>query len=194
MKEEQFFVAQIGRTIGLYGDLKLHLHTDFPEQFQVGAIVDSSRGSLEIASYNPTRDLVSFVGYSSIDSAKRLTNTKLYSNKELTKENCKLGDGQYFWFDIIGSSVYQGDEKLGEIEDIDRMLDTDYLLVNTSQELIETGLPKSFLVPYIPRYILSVDTQSQRVDTQDAREILESSKYAFLLCHSFPRYHPRLLW
>jgi len=175
MNDEQFFVAQIGRTVGLYGDLKLHLHTDFPEQFRVGATVDSSRGTLEIASYNPTRGIVSFVGYSSIDSAKRLTNTKLYSNKELTKQSCTLDDGQYFWFDIIGSDIYDGDVKLGVVSDIDRMLVTDYLLVNTTQELIDTGLPKSFLLPYIPRYILSVDTQNKRIDTQDAREILEAS-------------------
>lgn len=175
MNLEQFFVAQIGRTVGLYGDLKLHLHTDFPEQFKSGARVEGSRGILEIASYNPTRALISFVGYSSIDSAKKLTNTKLYSNEKLTKENCSLGEGEYFWFDIIGLDVYQDKEKLGRVEDIDRMLDTDYLLVDTAKELIDSGLPKSFLLPYIPRYIVSVDTKNGQLDTKDAKEILEAS-------------------
>ncbi len=175
MNNEQFLIAQVGRTVGLHGDLKLHLHTDFPEQFKVGTILDSNHGELVIASYNPTRGIVSFVGYASIDAAKRLTNTKLYANTEQTKEQCKLGEGEYFWFDIIGSEVYQGDELLGEVEDIDRLTNVDYLLVNTAKELVDTGLPKSFLLPYIPRYILGVDTQNKKISTQDAREILEAS-------------------
>ncbi len=175
MNNEQFLIAQIGRTVGLHGDLKLHLHTDFPEQFQVGMQLESPRGTLLIASYNPTRGLVSFVGYASIDDAKKLTNTKLYSTLEQTKESCTLGEGQYFWFDIIGASIYQAEECIGVVEDIDRMLNTDYLIVKTDPKLIEQGLAKDFLLPYIPRYILSVDTDAKRIDVQDARDILEAS-------------------
>jgi 16S rRNA processing protein RimM len=175
MHDEQFFIAQIGRTVGLHGDLKLHLHTDFPEQFQVGTIVDSSRGELEIATYNPVRGLVSFVGHSSIDAAKKLTNTKLYSTMEKTRSQCELDEGQYFWFDIVGASIYQGEECVGTVEDIDRMLDTDYLVIKTDKALIEQGYAKDFLLPYIPRYILSVDTDTKRITTQDAKDILEAS-------------------
>ena len=175
MHDEQFFIAQIGRTVGLHGDLKLHLHTDFPEQFRVGKIFNSSRGKLEIATYNPIRGLISFVGHASIDAAKKLTNTKLYSTLEETKSQCELDEGQYFWFDIVGASVYQDETCIGVVEDIDRMLDTDYLVVKTDPELIKQGLAKEFLLPYIPRYILSVDTDASRITTQDAKDILEAS-------------------
>jgi len=175
MRDEQFLIAQIGRTVGLHGDLKLHLHTDFPEQFQSGSLFDSQRGELEIATYDPQRGLVRFVGYASIEAAKKLTNTKLYSTLEQTKARCRLEAGEYFWFDIIGASVYQDQECLGVVEEIERMLDTDYLAIKTDDKLVEQGLPKDFLLPYIPRYILSVDTDSKRIYTQDARDILEAS-------------------
>lgn len=175
MKDEQFCIAQIGRTVGLYGDLKLHLHTDFPEQFQVGTTLNSPKGKLEIASYNATRGLVSFVGYGSIDAAKRLTNTKLYSTLEQTKTDCTLEEGEYFWFDIIGADLYEEGECLGSVEDIDRMPTADYLVIKTNQKLIENGMAKDFLVPYIPRYILSVDTESKKIAVVDAKEILEAS-------------------
>ncbi len=175
MHDEQFFIAQIGRTVGLHGDLKLHLHTDFPEQFQVGMIFDSNRGKLEIATYNPIRGLISFVGHASIDAAKKLTNTKLYSTLEKTRSQCALDKGQYFWFDIVGASIYQDEACIGVVEDIDRMLDTDYLVIKTDPELIEQGSAKEFLLPYIPRYILSVDTDAKRITTQDAKDILEAS-------------------
>ena len=175
MHNEPLFIAQIGRTVGLHGDLKLHLHTDFPEQFQVGVSLESNRGTLEIAAYNPTRSLIQFVGYASIDAAKKLTNTKLYSTTEQTKETCGLAEGEYFWFDIIGASLYEGELLLGVVEDIERMPTADYLAVRTAKDLVEEGYAKDFLLPYIPRYISSVDSEQKRILVSDAKEILEAS-------------------
>jgi len=175
MQDGLLFIAQIGRTVGLHGDLKLHLHTDFPEQFQAGSILESSKGRLEIASYNAVRSLIRFVGYGSIESAKKLTNTKLYSTQAQTKADCNLEEGEYFWFDIIGSQLYEGELLLGVVEDIDRMPGADYLVIKTDQVLVGEGLAKVFLLPYIPRYILSVDDASKRIEAADAKEILEAS-------------------
>jgi 16S rRNA processing protein RimM len=104
-----------------------------------------------------------------------LTNTKLYANEEQTKENCELGEGQHFWFDVIGCIVKQDDEVLGMVDDIQRMADTDYLAVKTDTSLVEAGLSKQFLLPYIERYIIKVDTKEKIVYTKDAKDILEAS-------------------
>ena len=165
MSNDNSLIAQIGRTIGLWGDLKFHLHTDFPEQFKVGKTYKSDRGDLTIADINFTRGTIRFTGYESIDSAKKLTNTKLYANEEQTKENCELGEGQHFWFDVIGCVVKQDQ----------RMADTDYLAVKTDASLIDAGLSKQFLLPYIERYIIKVDTEEKIVYTKDAKDILEAS-------------------
>ncbi len=175
MSNDKFFIAQIGRTIGLWGDLKFHLHTDFPEQFKVGQTYKSNRGDLTISDINFTRGTIRFRGYESIDSAKKLTNTKLYANEEQTKENCELGKGQHFWFEVIGCVVKQDDEVLGMVDDIQRMADTDYLAVKTDTSLVEAGLSKQFLLPYIERYIIKVDTEEKIVYTKDAKDILEAS-------------------
>jgi len=175
MNKNDFLVAQIGRTIGLWGDLKLHFHTDFPQQFQVGSILKSDRGSLEIIDINHTRSLVRFKGYEGIDYAKKLTNAKIYTDYQDTKNSCELEDGQHFWFDIIGSMLDDNGELIGKIVDIQRMLDIDYLLLDTSSELVERGFSKTFLVPYIPRYIIKSDIDAKIVYSQDAKEILEAS-------------------
>ena len=175
MSQEQFFIAQIGRTIGLWGDLKFHLHTDFPEQFKIGHTYKSNRGDLTIADINFKRGIIRFQGYESIDAAKKLTNTKLFADMEQTKENCDLQEGEHFWFDIIGCIVKQNDETLGVIEDIQRLLDTDYLAIKPDATLVEAGLPKQFLLPYIERYVLKADIQAKVVYTQDAKDILEAS-------------------
>ncbi len=175
MTQDKLFIAQVGRTVGLHGELKLHLHTDFPQQFQDGVTFDSSRGKLTINHYNHKKGTISFVGYASMEDAKKLTNAKIYSTKEQTKDLCELEEGEHFWFDIIGMSVYDGDLNLGVVADIDRMLDTDYLSIKTEKNLIQNGMPKEFLIPYIPRYILSVDESSQKIITKDTLQILEAS-------------------
>jgi len=172
---EKFFIAQIGRTVGLWGDLKFHLHTDFPEQFQIGHTYRSNRGELTIADINFKRGTVRFQGYESIDTAKKLTNTKLYADEAQTKELCKLEKGQHFWFDVIGCRVKQGEEVLGVVEDIQRLADVDYLSVKTDKLLTDAGFAKNFLIPYIDRYVINTDVAEKIVYTQDAKDILEAS-------------------
>ena len=172
---KEFFIAQIGKTVGLWGDLKFHLHTDFPEQFKVGQTYKSDHGNLEILTIDLDRGIIKFRGYETLESAKKLTNTKLYTDIEQTVENCELAEGEHFWFEVIGSSVMQGDELLGIVTEIQRLLDTDYLLVKTDKHLIESGLPSSFMIPYIPRYILSTDESSKQIFTKDSKDILEAS-------------------
>ncbi len=176
MKEkEQFFIAQVGKTVGLWGDLKFHLHTDFPEQFKISQSYKSDRGTLEILDINLTRGIIKFRGYESLESAKKLTNAKIYSSKEATQKNCELKEGEHFWFDIIGSTVFEEKEVLGVVTDIQRILDIDYLLIKTDSKLVKEGLSNSFLVPYIPRYIIKADTSTNEIFTQDSKDILEAS-------------------
>ncbi len=172
---EKFFIAQIGKTVGLWGDLRLHLHTDFPEQFKIGQIYQSDRGDLEILTIDPVHHTIKFRGYETLESAKKLVNAKLYTDKEKTLENCQLKEGEHFWFELIGSSVVEGDEVLGKVTEIQRLLDVDYLLVETDKHWIDTGLPSSFLIPYIPRYILEADSDAKKIFTKDTKDILEAS-------------------
>ncbi|MFT7824877.1 MAG: ribosome maturation factor RimM [Sulfurimonas sp.] len=172
---DKFFIAQIGRTVGLRGELKLHLHTDFPEQFKAGQTYHSDRGELTLAKINLNKGTVRFQGYESVDAAKRLTNTKIYATEAETKANCDLSDGEHFWFDIIGCKVMQEEEVLGEVKDIQRMLDVDYLEIKTDKKLVEEEMPKKFLLPYIPRYVIDADIKDKTIYTQDAKDILEAS-------------------
>jgi 16S rRNA processing protein RimM len=175
MKKDRFFIAQVGRTVGLGGDLKFHLHTDFPQQFKAGVTLQSSRGPLTIAAYNPKRGIIRFVGYDNPERARSLTNTKIYSDEAQTRELCPLKEGEHFWFEILGSEVVEEGETLGRVRDIQRMLDVDYLHIETDERLKEAGFPASFLLPYIPRYILSFDPEEKRLHTRDAKDVLEAS-------------------
>ena len=174
-QSRRFFIAQVGKTHGLQGDLKLHLHTDFPEQFKVGYKFQTSSGSLEILRVNLKRGTICFKGYEGVDYAKKLTNTKIYATLEETKERCKLQEGEHFWFEIEGCSVEEEGIRLGKVVEMQRLADVNYMFIETDAKLVEEGLPKTFLVPYIERYVVETDVEKQVVVTKDAKEILEAS-------------------
>lgn len=172
-----FLVAQIGRTVGLQGDLKLHLHTDFIDQFKHGVQFQTTQnGLLTIARYDATQGLIRFVGFESLEAAKPLTNVWLYATPEETRANCTLKEGQYLWCDIIGCNIIENGILLGEVKAIDRLGEVDYLQIATSLELVQKeNLSRQFLIPYINRYILNVDITTKTITTHDTKDILEAS-------------------
>ncbi len=174
-KNSTFLIAQFGKTVGLKGELKLNLHTDFPEQFKTGRILKTQRGNLEIQNYNPKRGLIKIVGYDTPEDAKTLTNAKIYSTKEETKQYCKLEKDQYFWFDLIGCNIVEDGEILGEVKEISRLPQGDYFIIVTDKNLINKGYAKSFMLPYLPNFVKNVDIENKTIKAVGAKDILEAS-------------------
>lgn len=174
-KEQNFQVAKIGKTVGLSGEMKLHVKSDFPEQFKPGARFDSKRGELEIEYYNAERDLVKFKAFNSPEEAKRLTNLDLFASETQTRESIELEEGQYFWFDIVGATVFEGDLCLGKVTEVERLGPTDYLKMATDEKLTSRGMANSFLIPYLDHFIVKVDTEAKQISVQGGFDILEAS-------------------
>jgi 16S rRNA processing protein RimM len=172
---DKIVIATVGKTFGFKGFLKLHIHSDFTEQFQKKRVWKSSRGDLEIESFDEKKSHVKFVGFDSLEVAKQLTHTKLFSSIDESRELCELGEDEFFWFDIFGLEIIENSEKIGVVKDIDRIAGTDYLQIETDHKLVESGSPKLFLIPYLDRYILNVDIKSRKIETSGAKDILEAS-------------------
>ncbi len=171
----QLTVAKIGKTVGLDGKLKLHLYTDFPEQFKKGAKFYSLGETLEIESYDTASSTVKFKNFNDVDSAAKLTNRTISTTLDDTRDRCRLGKDEFFWFDIVGLFVFENDENLGVVESIERYGAVDYLVVKTDAALVKSGMPKSFLIPYQDRFILSVSLEEKRINVSYAKDILSAS-------------------
>jgi len=170
-------VAKIGRANGLYGECKLHIVTDFPDQqLKKGErFFLDKKEEVELERYVPQTSLAKFRSINTREEVAKLVNRKLYVTLETSKSVCTLKEGEYFWVDMIGARVLEDGLFLGEVEDIDRIGSVDYLTVATAQALIEKGLPKSFMIPYIDRYILSFELPTKTLFTQEALLIAENS-------------------
>ena len=132
------YVAKLGKTVGLKGHLKLHIDSDFPEQFKKDAIFITNRKvKLKVVEYNSNR-------------AKKLITQELFATPEQTRETCNLKKNEFFWFDLIGCTVYENDLKLGLVKDIHRYPISDYLEITTDESLVSSkSLPVTFLLPHI---------------------------------------------
>jgi len=173
---DRIYIAKLGKTVGLKGQQKLIIDTDFPEQFKKNTkLTTDKKQELIIETYNATSNVVKFVGIDSIEAAKKLTNRQLFVSADDTRDNCTLNDKQFFWFDMIGCEVKENDEILGKVSDVQRMPLSDYLMIETDPKLIEKGFSTSFLLPYVDTYIINVNIETKSIAVQEAKDILEAS-------------------
>jgi len=174
MKNNKIPIAKIGKTYGVKGWVKIHLLTDFPEQFKIGKQFEADKTTLTIENINRKNNTIKFESYNTPEEAKKLTNRTIYSNEEDSKENIKLKKDEYFWFDIFGCEVYEDNKLLGIVDDINRINDIDYIVVKVDKSMQTNGQPKRFLFDF-KRHIIEVDIENKKLIVQNTIPILEAS-------------------
>ncbi|WP_104697988.1 MULTISPECIES: ribosome maturation factor RimM [unclassified Helicobacter] len=183
MEQNLIQVATLGRSVGVLGAMKCYLLTDFPEIFQKDLTffampslftLSSPKITLTLKSFNLSRSLISFKEIASPEEAKRIVNFLLYSTTEDTKQYCKLQKDEFFWFDIIGCEIYEDEVTLGKVKDIQRIANTNYLIITTDKHLSKK-FAKEFLIPYIDHFIITTDLKTKTIFTKNAKSILEAS-------------------
>ncbi len=174
---KEIFVAKIGKCIGLKGHLKLHISSDFPEQFKKNSqFITNKNILLSIKEFNSIHNTVLFNDYNDINKSKILINQELYVDIQNTKDNCTLAENQFFWFDMISCVIYENNIILGKVKEVHRYPLNDYLEIITDSSLISKELAKTFLIPYIiDDYILNVDIKNKCIETNNCLDILHNS-------------------
>ena len=169
-------IATIGKTVGIKGDMKLHIKSDFPEQFVKGAsFLINKKDKITLSDVNLERGLVKLNNITNPEDAKKFTNAKLFTTYEETRKNCHLEKGEYFFFDLEDCEVYEDGKRLGLVYEVQRINITNYLSIVTDKTLIEEGFAKSFLVPFIEPFKVDVDIQKKVIRLQGAMDILRAS-------------------
>jgi 16S rRNA processing protein RimM len=175
-KEPLLHIATIGKTVGIKGDMKLHIKSDFPEQFKTGSsFLINKKEKITLSDVNLERGLVKINSITNPEDAKKFTNTKLFTTYEDTRKNCHLNDNEYFFFDLEDCDIYENGNLLGRVKEVERINVTNYLSIVTDATLVEKGFAKSFLVPFIEPFKVAVDIKAKRIELRGAKDILEAS-------------------
>lgn len=169
-------IATLGKTVGIKGDMKLHVQSDFPEQFVNGAsFLINKNDKVVLSDVDLDRGLVKVNNINNPEDAKKFTNAKLYTTYEETRKNCHLEDGEYFFFDLEDCEVFEDGKLLGKVHEVERLNITNYLVINTDESLVKKGSSKRFLIPFIEPFKKDVDIDNKKITVSGAFDILEAS-------------------
>ena len=160
-----FNVGKIVNTQGLQGEMRVLSVTDFAdERFKKGAKLslfddkDNFVMEVEIASHRKQKniDIVNFKGMYHTNAIELLLG---FSVKVQEDYLCVLGEGEFYYHEIIGLEVYEGDVLIGQVKEILQPGANDVWVVKRKGK-------RDLLLPYIPPVILNVDIPNNRVDVE----------------------------
>ena len=163
MSDKWLTVGRLVNTHGIRGEVKVLPSTDFPgERFAPGSRLtllapDSSAAvEVEVASAREHKGLY-IVKLKNYDNINQVLPYKGWSVKVPASRRVPLGEGEYYFRDIIGCTVVTEEgEELGRISEILRPGANDVWVVERPK-----GRP--VLIPYISDVVLDVDVEAKRV-------------------------------
>ena len=160
-----FNVGKIVNTQGLQGEMRVLSVTDFAEErFKKGNILalfdkkDQFVMDVEISSYRKVKnfDIIKFKGMYHINDIEKFRDFTLKVREE---DLTDLGDGEFYYHEIIGLEVYENDILLGTIKEILQPGANDVWVVKRKGK-------RDLLLPYIPPVVLGIDIEQGRVDVE----------------------------
>ncbi len=173
MKAGFLLIGKVAKPHGLSGHMKVHSYAASPETFFAGRKVFLSRGEevqeWVISEAKPQAHslLLKFKGLEDRQQAERLIGFSLYIEE---KDLQALPEGEYYWYQLIGSRVYtDGDQFLGVMESIFATSAHDIWVIRNRE--------KEILFPAVEDVILSVDKTNKEIRVRDLYGLAESDDF-----------------
>jgi 16S rRNA processing protein RimM len=168
--DDMVLVGRVARTHGLRGDVVVNPETDFvAERFRPGATmwIRSGAGEEQLTvtavRLQNGRPVVAFEGFSSIDSAGRLTGQELRVPEASLQP---LASGQYYEHQLAGCSVATvGGEEVGVVDRVERGAGGSRLVVR--------GDRGEVLVPLVEHICREIDVEGRRIRIDPPEGLLE---------------------
>jgi 16S rRNA processing protein RimM len=160
-------IGQIVGPWGVHGDVKVNIHTDFPERFQSMEVVyvGPQAQPLRVLSSRQHKGqvLLRLQGYTTPEATEQLRN--LWVQVPET-ELISLPEGEHYVFEMIGLTVRTGDGRhLGQI--------TEVLLGEANEVLVVQGDLGEVLIPYISSVVIQEDFSTGEIVIEPVPGLLE---------------------
>jgi 16S rRNA processing protein RimM len=165
MTDKWLNVGKIVNTHGIRGEVRVISRTDFPEErYKIGNTLYVDMGSeqipvtIEAHRKHKQFDLLMFEGLENINDVERFKGQLLKVPKE---QSVSLEEGEFFYHDIIGCSVFTVEgEELGKVKEILSPGANDVWVVKRK------GFGSDILIPYIPSVVKTVDIDAQKISIE----------------------------
>ena len=150
-----FKLAKITAPVGIKGEIRVYSYLNELTRFSdiEEVFLDGRTYELENARVQKGMVVLKLSGIDDRNAAELLRDKELFADKN----EVDLGEDNYFTDELIGCAVEdENGEKVGELTDI---------ISNPAHDLyqITTQAGKSFLLPAVHEFILSVDTENRLI-------------------------------
>lgn len=155
MNNDFLEIGKIVNTHALKGAVKMVVWADSTDVVgDLKCLYDESGTCYEIKSVTYQKDnaIVKFKGIDSIEEAEKLKGKILL----VSRDEFDLPEGVYFIADLIGLSVYEGDELLGKIDDVFPAGGCDVYSIKGEKEILFPALKENILQVDLKNKIMKV--------------------------------------
>jgi len=153
-------VGQIVNTHGIKGELKVRTSTDFiEERFSKGKKlwIKEHDQMVEMTVYSSRihkgHVLVAFEGYRDINLVEKYKGCQIFAYKDLNL----LDEGEYYIGDLIGCKVFNQEQLIGVVKDVQLYDHHDVLVVQGDRKI---------LIPYVDAFVKNEDIEQKRIDVE----------------------------
>jgi len=175
-KNDFIAIGRIVKPIGVKGNVKAIYLTDFPDRFNSLSKVflfderkeefrkNYSALEFNISDCKPLNGYVNlkFEGYEDKNSVSELIGQLIMIPET---ERVKLPEDNFYFYDLIGSEVFDNGKRLGTIESF-----TDF----GSGDLVNINIGgKTVMIPFRKEFVKKVDVKNKRVDLELIEGFLE---------------------
>ena len=169
MPPEFITLARVLKTQGRHGEVAVESRTDVPDRFVEGmrlfALSESgARRELKLQNLWPHKGhvVLKFEGIDSISDAEALLKCEL---QVPLAERAELEHGWTYVSDLVGCTVFDGDQEIGRIQDVQFGAgEAPLLVVEGTKGKEQAKLP--YEIPFAESYIASVDLKAKQIRMQ----------------------------
>ncbi|WP_239749540.1 ribosome maturation factor RimM [Mammaliicoccus sp. H-M34] len=162
-------IGKIVNTHGIKGEVKILTDSDFTdERFKKGQLIKVKNKNEEIpftiASHRIHKNfhLLTFEGIHNINDIEHLKGCKIFQDQE--NESIELEENEYYYYQIIGCTVFVQDDALGRVVDIMETGANDVWVVKGDKE---------YLIPYIEDVVKLVDVDRKTIKIEPLEGLLD---------------------
>lgn len=168
---EWITLAVVIKTQGRYGEVAVEPHTDVPDRFhqemKLSALgKDGSRRDVTVEDVWPHKSylVLKFEGVGSITEAEALVGAELQIP---IGERAQLENGWTYLSDLVGCTVFDGERRVGEIEDVQFGAGEAPLLV------VKSANKLPYEIPYADAYLEKLDLEQRQIRMKLPEGLLE---------------------
>ncbi|WP_041612967.1 ribosome maturation factor RimM [Staphylococcus carnosus] len=162
-------VGKIVNTHGIKGEVRVKSNSDFTDvRFQPGEILtvkhDGKETELTVASYRMHKGfhMLTFEGIHNINDIEHFKGDVL--TQERDHADIELDEHEFYYSDIIGCTVFEGDTPIGRVKEIFETGANDVWVVKGDKE---------YMIPYIADVVKEVDVEGRRIQITPLEGMLD---------------------